>query len=215
MGDVALNEGIEEGIEGRRLGVDKNLGFGPRGIDEPGGRIDPKARPGHDEDVAFLEDLLGVRESLVVELLPIEDNVRSHDATALWAARNAAMGNFIERISASAGKAVVAKNRAMEFHHVFRTGLLVEAVDVLGNDPDGSFVRSDGPVSGIGLGLVMDEEVPIEIEEGGGILVQLVDRKEPFVGETVPAGHPADARLAPKVGNSRSRRHPSPIQEGQ
>ena len=110
---------------------------------------------------------------------------------------------------------MVAKDRAMELHHVFRAGLLVEAVDVLGNDVDWARVMGDRPMSRVRLGLVMDEEVPIEIEEGRGILVQLVDRKEPFIGETVPTGHPADARLAPKVGNSRGRRHPSPIQEGQ
>ena len=160
-----MDKGIEEGIEGRRLGIDKDLGLGPRGVDEPGRRIHPEARPGDDENLTLLEGVFGSAKGLVVELFPVKNDVGSDDAAAFRAARNAMVGDFLERIGGPAGEAMVAKDRAMELHHVFRAGLLVEAVDVLGNDVDWARVMGDRPMSRVRLGLVMDEEVPIEIEE--------------------------------------------------
>ena len=86
-----------------------------------------------DEAVCVPDKSQGLAVCFLRQVLPIQDDIRTNHFSAFCAAWNRlpAFKNKVRTIGSTAGYAVVAPDRSMDFLHIAAAGLLMQAVNVL------------------------------------------------------------------------------------
>ena len=135
---------------------------------QPRRRVHRQGGATDDEDFRMADSGHRRHEDLLVQPLLIEDHVGLDDPAAAAPGDTGAVCNGLHAVKGPAGLAVVPQHAAVELQHPAAPGLLVEAVDVLGDHrlqlPRRLPLRQL-PVGGVGLGVQEEHFVPVEAEE--------------------------------------------------
>lgn len=165
-----MGSAIDDLADGRRVAVDLN-GLRPDGagdLDEARGRVHRCAGPDAEEEIAALKRIEGVGQGPLGEHLAEPDDAGSHQPAVVGGDGEDIEGEIVERLLGSGSRAPPAEDRAVDLDNALRSGTLVQAVDVLGDDGHGAVALKEsllelgeGVVTGVRLDIAGLGESPV------------------------------------------------------
>ena len=117
--------------------VDQHQALAPVVADHAGGGPDRQRGAGHDEHIGLGDSPGGPVHHVLVQALLVEHHVGLDHAAAVAEGHAPAVLDVLGAVALVATGAVVPQDGAVELQNVLAAGLLVEAVDVLGDPPSG------------------------------------------------------------------------------
>lgn len=104
------------------------------GVEQPCRWIDDEGGSAHDDEIGPCKQPEGLVDHPAVERFLIEDDVGADDTAAVAMGNARAFQNGFDRIGFVTAGAIVAQHRPVEFENLLRAGLLMQPIDILGDD---------------------------------------------------------------------------------
>ena len=199
-------------VHGGHIAVDEDEVLPTEVVHQTGGGVHRQAGAGDDERIRLADVVHGGGEYIVIQPFLVEHDFRLDDAAAGTFRDALRVSDVFRREELRALQAAVAVDGAVELQHGFAAGLLMQPVDVLGDDGGeftGFFKLGEEEMCRVGLCLQGEHLVAVEAvkllrvlaEEGGGqdglrgigvtLVVQPIDAAE--VGDAGFGAHPRPA----------------------